>query len=780
MVFNRESLFTRVTSMPLRKKLILASIAVLLAVLLGIWFTPLAVSNGVRLWVWWKARQEGLIVRIDRIDAPFLGPVAIGNLRVTSAAGNAFHIELTATQTSVGLNLRRILLRTRGRAIRSVSIQQLHGDLRRINPSGRAIGGGWTTLQKLLPQNLAVASSDMRVEDGPTVILLRNVVLSASEIEAGRFSAGEVMIASPWFRQTFSQLRGATNWQDNRLTLAGLTLTRGLDLQSITADLSRLSNQRVGLNFDVDAFGGKIRTSISHEWRSRQSNWRIAGSATDISLTQTSEAIGFTDRVGGLLHACNFTFRGNPGDPTRATASLWSELTGLTWRNRTAEAIMLGAALYNRQIELQQLYIKQKANQLTLSGEASFPSNSSDWLSPDFRGDISASIKNLGDFASLFGANPGDFAGEIVIDGAMNARDRKIGGHLTASGASLKVFRTSIDSLRATLNLKATELEIEHLDLKRKTDLLTAQGKIDMSHIHSYSGTINVTADNLTDYLSIFRGPGENNSKPTPVEVQITIASSRWNARGVIGAPDSAPVSFTADFPLRIGTDWNAFLASPLNVTLDFPSVFLANSPQFFHPNIFRDGILTGKIALTEALRHPRIIGDVQLIGGKLENAPLNLTEANSRVTFAGQRASIDFLNVTTKDVDLSFGGGIDFHDTNNLAITITAATPIFDLTPRPIDCVSKVELGSVAVTLAPAVAEFDIRGEPFRSNWTVSLKERTNTQFSAALDLTQTARTLPLCLGTSPGEKTLLLGATARPEAHRETVRPKKRAKHR
>src|SRR5207245_6286471 len=118
-----------------------------------------------------------------------------------------------------------------------------------------------------------------------------------------------------------------------------------------TADLSRLSNQRVGLEFDVDAFGGKIRGNIAHQWRSQRSNWKIAGSAADISLAQTSEAVGFTDRLDGLLHACNFTYRGNLTEPAKATASLWAEVTRLTWRNRTAEAIMFGAALYNRQVQ---------------------------------------------------------------------------------------------------------------------------------------------------------------------------------------------------------------------------------------------------------------------------------------------------------------------------------------------------------------------------------------------------------------------------------------------
>jgi len=589
-----------------RTRLLLGALFVLLAVLIVIWFTPFAVSNGIRLWVWWNARQEGLIVKIDKIDAPFLRPVTLRGLNITSTSDNAFRIELTATQASAALNLKSIMLRRGGRAIRSVSIQQLRGQLRHSNPAGRAITQrGWRTMQTLLPQNLTIDSAEVRVEDGPTVMLLRNAFLSGSEIEAGRFYADEVMIASPWFRQTFSQLRGATNWQGNRLTVAALRLTRGFDLQSITVDLSRIEKQRIGLEFDVDAFGGKLRASTSHEWRSPHFNWKIAGSATDVSLAQTSEALGFTDRVDGLLHACNFSFRGNPGEPARATASLWTELTGLTWRDRTAEAIMLGAALYNRQIQLQQLYIKQKTNQLTLSGEASFPSNSSNWLSPDFRGDISASINHLGDFASLFGADPGAFAGEIAIEGAMNARDRKIGGNITASGTSLRFFKASVDALNAKLNLKATELELEQFEINRKSDFVRAQGKIDLSHDHSYSGMLNATIGNLAEYLSLFRGVDENNIKPAPADIQLRIDSSNWDARGTINLPDSSSINFTAKFPFPVGTNWNAFLTFPLNVTLDFPSIFLANAPQFFHPEIFRDGILSGKLSLSDTLRHP-------------------------------------------------------------------------------------------------------------------------------------------------------------------------------
>lgn len=768
--------------MPLKSRFLLASLFLLLAALVALWFTPFAVSHGVRWWIWWRARQEGFTVNIDKIDAPFLRPVAIRQLRLTNAHDDTLRIDLTITEATFDLDFKHILLHRRGRAIRKLSIRELHGELRRSNPAVRAMSPrGWATLHRMLPEELTVAVSEVRIENGPTLVLLRKGFLSANQTEPGRFSAAEVMIASPWFHQTFSQLHGATHWEADHLTIAGLTLTHGLDLQSATADLSRLGNQRAGLQFDADAFGGKIRGNISHEWRSQHSNWKIAGGAIDISLEQTSEAFGFADRVSGLLHAGNFTFRGNLSEPDLVTASLWSELTGLTWRNRTAEAIMLGAAVYNRRVQLQQLYIKQQANQFTLSGEAAFPSSVSGWLSPDFRGNVSASIDQLGDFAALFGANAGDFAGKITIDGAMDTRDRKFGGHLMVEGASLTFFKTAIDNLSAKLNLKTTDLEIEQLAMTHKNDSLSGQGKIDLSHEHNYSGTLEARLNNLIDYVSIPRGAAEKGN-PTPADVQATIDSTNWDVRGVIHIPNSSPMSFTANFPLRIGTDWNAFRISPLNITLNFPSIFLAKAPQLFHPQIFSDGILSGNISLSESLQHPHIDGDIQLTNGKLSGeagGSINLTEASGRIVFGGNRASMEFLNVATKNTDLSLRGEIDFQDTNNVTVRIDGATPIFDLTSHQIGCMNKIEFVSVPFTLAPAVAELQFCGALFQPNWTIALKERAIAESSDIPDPDGVTREFPVCSSANPLESaTLLLGSLPRPEAHPTATPLNKRTK--
>src|SRR5438045_9322307 len=113
--------------MSLKSRFLLGSLFLLLAALLALWFTPSAVSHGVRWWIWWRARQEGFSVDIDKIDAPFLRPVAIRQLRLRNAHDGMFRIDLTITDATFELNFKHILLHIRGRAIRYPSNRELQG-----------------------------------------------------------------------------------------------------------------------------------------------------------------------------------------------------------------------------------------------------------------------------------------------------------------------------------------------------------------------------------------------------------------------------------------------------------------------------------------------------------------------------------------------------------------------------------------------------------------------------------------------------------------------------
>ena len=400
------------------------------------------------------------------------------------------------------------------------------------NPGKPLPDGTWQSWQNLLPQGGSIRDFDLRIEDGPTVLLLRNGTLSFSEVEAGHISVDEITIASPVVRQTFSQLRGATHWQEHRLTLAGLVLARGLDIQSVAFDLSRLGEQRLGVDLDLDAFGGKIRGDISTEWHSTRSHWNIAASATDISLGQTAEAIGLADRIAGRLHACKLTFRGDAHDPMHATASIWTELTAPAWRDREADVIMLGAALYNRQFAVQQLYVRQGKNQLTLSGEAPLPEKVADWLKADFHADITASIENGADFARLLGGNPEAFGGELEIEGTMESHGRKLGGRFTAAGKSLRLFNSPVDVLTAKLSATEGVLELTEFNLQRKEDFLRASGKIDLSHPESRTGSIELSMKDLHDYWSAFQLNGATKGQIKFSGSTVSIESLELNQPG--------------------------------------------------------------------------------------------------------------------------------------------------------------------------------------------------------------------------------------------------------
>src|SRR5206468_1855968 len=186
--------------------------------------------------------------------------------------------------------------------------------------------------------------------------------------------------------------------------------------------------------------------------------------------------------------------------------------------------------------------------------------------------------------------------------------------------------------------------------------------------------------------------------------------------------------------------------------------------------------------SLSETLQHPHIVGDMQLVNGKLgtsSNSLFNIMGASTRIIFDGNRASLEFLNVATKDVDLALRGEIDFEDTNDVKVRIAGATPIFDLMSRPVDCVNKIEIVPAALPLAPAATELEFRGAPLQSDWSVNLKEELPSRFLNVSVPDSSAREFPLCFGIGTEEKTLLLGALPHAEAAPPAA-PKKRAKRR
>lgn len=516
--------------MRLKRSLIFA-VASSLAVgtVLAVLFSPFLVANSLRVWAQRMAAQEGLQIQIERIDAPLFRPVTVQNLRIESPPGHQFQINCVARHLEFDLSLAGILTGSR-RPLRAFKIEGLTVDMRR-NPTATqpAKRMPWPIFARLQADAFNFSGVNLHLENGITRVDVRDGLLTGSELDAGIFTAREIAIASPVFGRTLSNLRGATSWQESRLSIGALDLLRGLDVDTITIDLSRIAESRVGMEVNLDAFGGKIRARISSDDRDGRRVWDVAGNGSGVSLAKMSDALEWESRASGSLHASKFTFRGEMNDLRNATASVWAEVSGLTWRDRTTDTVMIGASLYNREIQVEQLYIKQRNNQLTLSGECGWPEKLSDWMQPAFRGDISASINDLGDFARLFGWSPSDFAGKLAASGNVSAREGKLGGRLSVSGNSLVLFRSPIQSLEIRLGLEDSRLKIEQLELRQNEDFFRGEGDFALTGDRSYTATAQTSVADLANYAGFIP------SRIVPFPLGGPLAAE-WKGRGADGS----------------------------------------------------------------------------------------------------------------------------------------------------------------------------------------------------------------------------------------------------
>jgi hypothetical protein len=485
------------TAMPGRNRLLFFLSIVLLVLALMSLFAPLIMERSIPIWLRFKAARSGLEISFTEVHAPFLRPIEIQNLQITRAGMGGPHFQLTAEKVEAGLSLAAIFgTSEKTPLLRSLRIRHARAWARGRGPES-ATEIDWPLLATLLPGRLDISADEIRLEQRFAQMVLRDATVFTSTGKSGALSIGSIAIRAPFLQNNFADVRGVARWEDNRLILGSLRLLDGLTVDALMFDLSRLGSARLGTELGISAFGGHIRTNVTTERNEKARIWDVAGTASAISLERLATALGVTEPVRGSLRASKFTFRGDPRDVVHATASVWTELVDFSWRERKADAIMLGANFYSRTMQLQQLYIKQRRNELTLSGETTI---GSDWLNPDFRGDIVASLKDLGQFAELFGASPAAFAGAVAVRGRVHTRERNVDGELAITGDDLTVFYNPVDSLTARLGLDAKRLRLDELELKHNDDVLHANGAIDFARNQAFEVSAELSCQELGDY----------------------------------------------------------------------------------------------------------------------------------------------------------------------------------------------------------------------------------------------------------------------------------------
>ena len=542
--------------MSFRKRLLVFLLIALVAGVLDALCAPFIIAHGVRWWIVWAAQRQGLAAKIERVDAPFLRPVTIRNLSLEPGKGAGREVSLRATNVVVDLNLRGWLFRKDANLLRSIRAQHLTGKIR-IPVKARAVANlDWRPWSRLLPDEFQIDDLNLDVATATTSVSFRGVLLTASAIESGRFFAREIFVTAPLLRQTFSNLRGATSWESSRLTIAGIALARGLDLEALTLDLSRLAKRRLGVDLQLDTYGGTLRASFQGRGGEKFSV-DLAGSAANVSLAQISSAMGFLEPVTGSVRASKFTFRGNPGEFLDATASIWMEATDFAWRARRAESVMFGATYYDRRLVVDQLYVRQRENELTVNGELLWPERLQSWAQLPFRGQINAAIPDLNGFAQLFGATTGDFSGSLTAKGEVDLVAPQTSGRLAWNGQEVSFRGVALDSLGAAIQLHGREVTLENLEARHGEDFLRAQGTIELADGHRFSGRLTGAIGDLGVYAPLLPSAWRSGKIGGG-------ATFDWRGDGTRGAHSGTVQLFAHGLQLPV-----APLRLPLDLTLE-------------------------------------------------------------------------------------------------------------------------------------------------------------------------------------------------------------------
>ncbi len=479
------------------KKILGVLLLLVVLALAATFFLPGLMERSAALWLRHHASRSGVTLTFDRIEAPLLRPVVIHHLRIVrpSRSGTP-NLEISAPLLELKFNFARALGWTKGgHAVRFLRAHNLAIALR-----GRAANPSpfdWNALGWLLPDEFDLAADRILLEQPSLHIELNNSQLNGASTHAGTLTIASADFRAPLFRQNFADVRGITRWQDDRLVIAGTRLRDGLLLDSVSLDFTRLNDERLATEISATIFGGTARMNLATEKGETTRLWEGAASLTGISLAQLSSALGATEDIAGTIHASKFTFHGDPRNFMHATASIWTELTGFRWRERNADVVMLGANFYDRTIQLQELYLKQRANEFTLSGETTL---GADWSRPDFHGEISGAINDLGQFAELFGRSANDFRGKLAVRGHVHTYERRVDGEVALTGDGLTLFRVPVDLLTARIAIDALKVQLAQLELKRGADFLHAQGEMDLTNNRSFTFNANAECHEVADY----------------------------------------------------------------------------------------------------------------------------------------------------------------------------------------------------------------------------------------------------------------------------------------
>jgi TamB, inner membrane protein subunit of TAM complex len=488
------------------------------------------------------ASEAGLQLEIGRIQANLARPVALEGVQLRATNSGESQTAADAARIEVSLNWPWHAFFTDGRLFHSVVVEDVRGvvDLR---PGGLPRRKAVLDLSEAerrerakralqwLPEYFEMRRGNLEFVALNQSYYFEGISADFSEERIGAFRAAGAELRAGSFNESLGSLEGITAWKEGTAYLASLDLWEGVKVESFVAQFARPGGVALGLGASL--FGGSLRADVSFGSEKGLVAVDSAVWGSHVDVAPLAALFGFRGKAEGVIREVRFTFRGIPGRALDGQASLRLAADGFRWNKRGWESLEVGASMIHGRLAVSDFELKQKENVLTVSGEFSLDGGWPGIAEAPFLLNASASIKDLGALAGLFGPPFDEMSGRMSVSGSISGQAGKLGGFMSLEASEMGFRKHPVDSGRVEVTFSNTEAQVTRCEFWSGDDFLHARGTVEISAPHSYSGEIQARAQDIARYRDFF----PNINVPN---IRAGAAQIRWQGDGTASAHSGA------------------------------------------------------------------------------------------------------------------------------------------------------------------------------------------------------------------------------------------------
>ncbi|MFM8363744.1 MAG: hypothetical protein ACKOAS_01175 [Verrucomicrobiota bacterium] len=402
------------------------------------------------------------------------------------------------------------------RLISTVSIRRMnaHLDFRRAE-TGTPSDLGWKPVAALAallrpagdwPGALSLEGSRIEVETDSSRWVADRCTARVNSGGPGQLEVGALTIHTPRFERVLGPMTASTRWDGKNLSVAGLEIFPGVVADGISCVLEPGVDPSV--SFQGRVFGGTLRGDWNFQRGERGAVWDFAAVCSNVALEALPAVLGIEGKTQGRLAEGRFTFRGEPGRPTDAEASLRVLAKDFRWNDRGWESLEIGASLIHRRLLVSNFDLRQSENSVTLNGEISLADGWDKITEAPFLVNLRANIKELGSLARLTGGSDQEARGALVAEGSVSGRPGSLDGFVGIRAKAIEYRGIPVDKVDMEVLFRKSLAEIVRCEVRSGKDSFVAKGQVGVIAPHSYLGELEAGLSDVAVWLRPFPALG--------------------------------------------------------------------------------------------------------------------------------------------------------------------------------------------------------------------------------------------------------------------------------